>query len=111
MKEVLKYVCDHCGREYRRKSNAEHHEAICWKNPELKACPTCIHFKGFDYESDGSEFGRTRYIVCVVNSACNGDIPETNCECWVHDLRIKKQKDQERLNELIRGLGETGLTI
>lgn len=107
MNEVIKYVCNHCKREYRVKANAEKHESICWKNPSLKTCITCIHFDGFDYDPDGS-----RYIVCKkYPDLPEGDKPEVNCEYWEHDQRTKKEKEQERLNKLVKQLNETGLTF
>jgi C1A family cysteine protease len=113
MKEVLKYACEHCKREYKVKSNAEHHENICWNSPKLKTCITCIFFDGFDYANDnGSDFLSNRYIVCKeYPDLLEDDKPIVNCEHWVHDQRTKKQKKQEEFNKLINELNKTGLTF
>jgi hypothetical protein len=112
MKEVLKYVCEHCKREYKVKINAKNHEIICWKNPKLKTCLTCVFFGGFDSMSDGSEFGREEYIVCKEFPDLPTDrTPLTNCGYWVHDERTKKQKREDELKKIVSELNETGLTF
>ena len=43
--KTTRYGCQHrCGTRRRSTAKkAEMHEAICWKNPELKTCQTCIN--------------------------------------------------------------------
>lgn len=64
MKESIKtvYKCDHCGKNYLRKTAAETHEDRCTKNPEnIKPCLSCPRLAtkefivGYDDMPDGSE--------------------------------------------------------
>jgi DNA-directed RNA polymerase subunit RPC12/RpoP len=84
LKVVTKYVCEHCGREYRKPKHAEHHEEVCWQNKALKACPPCKFYGGMDYEVEG--FNRYDFIVCrsehSVLCAPDGKEPVLNCEEW-----------------------------
>jgi hypothetical protein len=112
MKKITKYKCDHCKREYIREVNCIKHEHICWKNPLLKTCLTCIFFDGFDDTSDDYGFGRQEYIVCKeVPDLPTDKTPLNNCDYWVHDNRTKAQKKDDKLNDLVKKLNNTGLTL
>lgn len=45
MKEVTRYVCDHCKFTRATKKTVEKHEAICFKNPATKSCATCANLQ------------------------------------------------------------------
>lgn len=42
MKEIIMFKCDHCTKKYASKYRTRDHEKECWKNPEVKACNTCL---------------------------------------------------------------------
>lgn len=48
-KEITRYKCDHCKKNYAHKSSAIAHEKICFFNREKRACPSCLHFNGNYY--------------------------------------------------------------
>lgn len=54
--EIIKYLCQfHCGCKAKSTfRQIQWHEAVCFKNPERKACTTCNHEY---YEKDSDDSG------------------------------------------------------
>ena len=44
-RRVTRYVCPFCHRGHSKKPAAVEHVAVCFRNPERRACPGCVHFK------------------------------------------------------------------
>jgi len=72
IKNVTLYKCDYCGKIYRRKHAAEHHEKWCVANPENeKACNFCEELEetvnefgvGYDYQGD-VVFSKSKAFRC-----------------------------------------------
>ncbi len=42
-KQITRYQCEFCDRNYSRLRSAEEHEKICLRNPENKSCSTCFN--------------------------------------------------------------------
>jgi len=40
-RQVTRYFCSGCDREYKSKGGCKAHEKLCWRLPHTKACPTC----------------------------------------------------------------------
>jgi len=40
-RQVIRYFCSGCDKEYKSKSGCKSHEKLCWALPHTKACPTC----------------------------------------------------------------------
>lgn len=76
MKQVIRYQCKHCKKEF--KTPNRHY---CKKNPELKNCFTCKHLKGWE---EGPCIGEGQWAP-----------PEPDCEVEVNDgwdIEIIKDK-------------------
>ena len=43
-KEIKRWKCDHCKKNFASRGYANRHEYMCFFNPKLKTCPTCDHF-------------------------------------------------------------------
>lgn len=99
MKQITKYVCEHCSREYRREKNAEKHESICWKNKENRTCLTCKYYGGVESVEYNEE-----YIECTnPNPQCEGSEdrkPIVKCEFWEEDTRTKKERKADFIESL-----------
>jgi hypothetical protein len=94
MKEIKKYMCEHCNREYKKQENAENHEKICWKNKALKTCLTCCNYLGI--ETVREDFYNYEYLACKEDYTNYDDkTPRVNCPRWAEDKRTKKQRDKE----------------
>ena len=95
MKEIVKFVCDHCKREYKVKKNAARHESICWKDKSKKTCLTCAYYDGWDVDLDWDPAGfsyNRRHVVCDHEEYCDStdETPNLNCEGWVDRDLFKK---------------------
>ena len=54
MKELIKkvYYCDHCKKHGLSKPKMEHHEKICFKNPENnRPCFDCMNLEKIDRDN------------------------------------------------------------
>lgn len=43
--QVTRYQCPFCTRARAKKAATEQHIARCWRNPEARACKTCINYE------------------------------------------------------------------
>jgi len=56
MQELMAYGCDHCGMTSRHRSSVLRHEkSTCKKNPNRKACITCVHFFNDGMDDNGMD--------------------------------------------------------
>lgn len=102
MKEVVKYKCDWCGKDYANKSYCLKHEEGCFFNPKTKSCVTCNHL--FKASVDRDRF-------------CKNDLDikrklKTNCKSYVEidhdqdyyerhpDLKKVEASESKKLTEL-----------
>lgn len=88
MKEVTRYQCKHCKKDFRTPN-----KHYCKFNPELKNCFTCKHSKGWldGEETNGYYYREPNYPDCIADGLSIRDwnielIKELNynmqCEKW-----------------------------
>ena len=88
-REVKAYLCAFkCGRHATmQRKTIERHEAICWLNPEARACKTCAHHlveRGDDPEFDRGVMvypGAPGSDTCELEMRPDGVIV-SNCPQW-----------------------------
>lgn len=94
-REVKRYLCDfRCHTPAKSKREAmEAHEAICLKNPAVKACTTCAHEI---YYKDGED---------------HSELPGCPPEEWI--VRSCKKLTEEAFDTLreIQGIGDSFIYI
>jgi hypothetical protein len=69
--EKVKYLCNHCHREYIDKKRAEQHEVNCFYLPENQACVTCKHLMAIQEEHHHMAFSEDQ---CDVSTSIECDI-------------------------------------
>jgi hypothetical protein len=98
--EKVKYICEHCKREYFTKENAIKHEKICWRNKTNKTCHTCQFYKGIMPINTGWGYEGHEDIVCCGSEDTEPDsFIEVNCPHWQEDKRTNKQRLKDRFNK------------
>lgn len=76
---VQRYKCPHCGGFPRsRRTLVVEHMARCWKNPAVKACPTCRHF---DVHFPEIAVGAVGVEWCDAQDV-ELDATQTRCPLW-----------------------------
>lgn len=93
-KEITKYQCDHCKREYVNKDRAERHEDKCYYDPANHACVTCAHLLACEDERHEMWDGHDHCTV-FWDVDCDLDLAKTylpgegyqntfkhNCDSW-----------------------------
>lgn len=83
MKEVTRYQCEFCNKDFKTPNKHQ-----CKKNPELKNCFTCKNLKGWDKDYIINEYTETPYPDCAADvDGCDiEDIKSCNynmqCDKW-----------------------------
>ena len=89
MKQVVRYQCEYCKKEFK---TPDRH--FCKMNPELRNCFTCKHLKGWLESEDGVDVGigilrDPNYPDCAADAGDGWDIEiiknccyDMQCEHW-----------------------------
>ena len=82
MKQVIRYQCPHCKKEFK---TADRH--YCKKNPELKNCFSCKHLTGWEpYDDD------TGHCYGPPSPICDSKSEDAHFDSESWDLRIMQQE-------------------
>ncbi len=105
---ITAYRCVHkCGRVRVKRSAIAHHEAICFRNPAVRACQTCAH----QMPAEAAEYcdGRMTYEGCGPwcghELADDNPTPRKDCPLWANATQPEETDHVPASGEMVERKG------